>query len=529
MRKMISLGLIFAAVLLLMSCSAPTMASGGQVSGTPATPGISAAVSLAPTPVPTPVPTTEPDIVPSFEPVATPSPSTSIIPAGIVRNSGTIIGTEVALRKGPSADSDLLCRLNQGTYVQIVKTNVDAQWHQVQYNGQTGYVNRMYICLDSSLDGYAQINYVGTIANCSSDVNVRSGPSTDSEIIGVVNKGSELTILPQDTYVEGWYMVEYQGQNAYISANYLSIDAVVDDNQLSGLSVSGGELYPSFSPSEYGYVIKATSSSVTITAKANSGVSISVGSSGKSSASVEIPASGMKTVRISLDGQIRYSLYISRDILTVGTWNIKRGDGKLLMQGRLVYDQQPDIMGIQEAFQNLKADDIVDNLASLKTRNMPYNVLSPTINYSGGGEYGNGNVETFPLYSGSYEKRILQKAEVVIDGKTVSIYNTHFSYNSESIRKRQFEQVLEIMDADPNKYKILTGDFNAGFDEFSVFRNYTVVNTEDTTYYDYAKNEIDYSALDNIIVSKNIQVVNSRIIITSFSDHFPVFAYLVLN
>ena len=36
-------------------------------------------------------------------------------------------------------------------------------------------------------------------------------------------------------------------------------------------------------------------------------------------------------------------------------------------------------------------------------------------------------------------------------------------------------------------------------------------------------------ALDNIIVSKNIKVANSRIVITSFSDHYPVFAYLILN
>jgi endonuclease/exonuclease/phosphatase family metal-dependent hydrolase/uncharacterized protein YraI len=453
-----------------------------------------------------------------------------------VRNSGEIIGTDVAFRTQPSTDSEVICRLDRGTFVQILKTNIDAQWHQVSYDGKTGYVNRMYICLDASMDGY-MVDYVGTIINCNKDVNVRSGPGKGYEIIGVADKGTMLTILPQDVYTQGWYAVEFGGGIGYISADYMDIGAVVKDDQLSSLAISGGVLYPSFSPNEYGYVIKATGSSVTITAKANSGVSVNVGGSGKSTYTIEIPAAGMKTVRIALDGEIRYSLYISRNILTAGTWNIKRGDGHMLMQGRLVYDQQPDIMGIQEAFQNLKASAIIDNLASLRTRNMSYTLLSPTITYSGGGQYGNGllsryplrDVESFTLYSGGYEKRILQKAVVNIDGKAVSIYNTHFTYNSKAVRKKQFAAVLEIMDNDKNEYKILTGDFNAGYDEFSVFKNYTVVNSEDTVYYDYAKNRIDYAALDNIIVSKNIKVVNSRIIITSFSDHYAVFAYLILN
>lgn len=534
MRKAIFLAFIL--LLLLASCASETLSYSDAASGSasPALDDTSAApgASLSPTPIPT----TQPDAETEIEPTATPAPSSSTIPAGIVKNSGEIIGTDIAFRTEPNTDSEVISKLNQGTFVQILKTNVDAQWHQVSYNGETGYINRMYVRLDSSMDGY-QVDYVGTIVNCKNDVNIRSGPSTDSEIIGVANKGTTLTIVPQDQYKEGWYMVDFEGQTAYISADYVNIDAVVNDNQLSNLTITGGVLYPKFSPNEYGYVIKATGSSVTIKAKANSGVDISMNDSAGDSLTIDIPSVGMKTVRIALNSDIRYSLYISRNILTVGTWNIKRGDNKLLNQGRLIFDQQPDILGVQEAYQKLNASDIIDNLASLKTRNMSHNVLSPTIDYSDGGEYGNGlisrydltDIETFPLDSGSYEKRILQKAVVTIDDKTVSLYNTHFSYNSESIRKKQFDEVVRIMNKDKNAYKILTGDFNAKFSEFSVFDDYTVVNTDDTKYYDYSRNEIDYSALDNIIVTKNIDVVNSRIVVTSFSDHYPVFAYLVLN
>lgn len=530
--KKIALLVTLALVLPAASCAVP-------VQGPPSSNATPVLVTAPPTASPTAVPTTSPDdpsSAPSTTPTLKPDPESSTIPAGIVKNSGEIIGSDVVFREGPSTDSAILGRLDKGTFVQIVKTNVNAQWHQVKYNGKTGYVNRMYICLDSSLDGYS-LDFVGKIVNCNKDVNVRKRPSTDSEIIGIVKKGATLTVIPQESYTKDWYQVEFEGQTGYIHADYIDITAKVDNTQLADLSVTGGKLFPSFSPNEYGYVVKAAASEVTIRVKANSGVKVSINGSSGSSYKIAIPSAGMKTVRVSLDGVIRYSVYISRNVLTIGTWNIKRGDGHLLMQGRLVYDQQPDIMGIQEAFQNLKAANIIDNLASLKTKDMSYNIFSPTINYSGGGQYGIGmlshyklnNVKTYNLDSGGYEKRILLKAEVEIDGKKVSFYNTHFTYNTATVRAKQFAQVLEVMNGDKNKYKILVGDFNASISEFSVFKNYTVVNTNETKYYDYSKAPIAYSEIDNVIVTKNIKVINTRLIVNSFSDHYPVFAYLILN
>ena len=537
-KKTVMVALVIMLAFVLASCAIPVQGD------PPASPGVTPAntVTLLPeiTPSPTMVPTTPPDVTatpePSTSPTEKPTQPPSTVPAGIVKDSGQIIGADVAFRKKPNSDSEVISRLSKGSFVQILKTNVNAQWHQVKYNDKTGYVNRMYICLDSSLDGY-NLDFVGKIVNCNNDVNVRKEPSTDSKIIGVVKKGDKLTVVPQDSYIENWYKVKYNDEIAYIHANYLDITANVKDDQLADLSISGGSLFPSFSPNEYGYVVKAKTSEVTIRVKANSGVKVAINGSSGSTYKITIPSSGMKTVRIALDGTIKYSLYISRNVLTVGTWNIKRGNGHLLMQGRLVYDQQPDIMGIQEAFQNLKSDNIIDNLASIKTKDMSHNVLSPTLNYSKGGKYGNGmlsryelkNVKTYPLYSGKYEKRLLQKAEIEIDGKKVSFYNTHFTYNTAEVRKKQFEQVLDIMKKDKNKYKILTGDFNAKFSEFSVLKGYTIVNTNETKYYDYSKKPIDYSEIDNIVVTKNIKVINSRLVVNSFSDHYPVFAYVVLN
>jgi len=444
---------------------------------------------------------------------------------------GVITASNVAMRKSAAGDSALVGRLKKNATVEIIDTNVNAEWHKVKYNKKTGYVNRIYVNWDPSLKEY-KLSLIGKVVNCSEFVNVRSAAKTNAKALGKAYKGDKLEVSKKD-YAKGWHQVVFQGKTGYVSTRYLDVGAKVSDSELSGLLVKGGSLSPAFCPDEHGYTV----AKVTITAKANSGVKVDVGGTGKSSASYKMPSGSMKTVRIKLNGSVKYSVYITRGILTVGTWNIKRGYGNLLMQGRLMRDQMPDIMGIQEVYRDLSASNKADNLASLKTAKMPNTRFERTLNLSGGAQYGIGilsryklsGFETYTLDSAGYEKRILQKAVLSIGGKKVSFYNTHFSYNSANIREEQFAKVAEIMNKDKNKYKMLTGDFNAKIAEFSAFSGYRVIINENENYYDEYGEAIKHNYIDNVIVTKNIKVVNSRIIKASLSDHFPVFTYLVLR
>ena len=82
-----------------------------------------------------------------------------------------------------------------------------------------------------------------------------------------------------------------------------------------------------------------------------------------------------------------------------------------------------------------------------------------------------------------------------------------------------------------NPYKILTGDFQCKRKRVSTCfsKNYRVVNTSETKFYDYNYKLIEMSQIDNIIVSKNITVLNARAIPTEYSDHYPLFAFLALK
>lgn len=448
--------------------------------------------------------------------------------------TGVINADGVAFRKGASSDSGRIRRLQKGTVVEILATNVNAEWHKVKYKSETGYVNRMYVDLKKAED--ADASYRGTVVNCKENVNVRASANKDAELMGLADKGATFRVT-RANLAGGWHEISYNGKTGYISADYLDLSREGASGQLLSLSVSGGTMSPAFSPDVYGYVINATSGDVRISAEGAKGAKVKIGDSGKSTVTVSMPRHGSKTVRISVDGKVKYSLYIVRGAITVGTWNIKRGNGKLTEMGCLVQAQQPDLMGVQEVYR-CKSKTVVDNLLSLRTKEMQNTSFAKTVSYASGGEYGIGllsaykieSAETKTLSSDGNEQRVLQKIVVKIDGHRVSVYNTHFSYESAATRSKQFAEVKKWLDADTNKYKILFGDFNAKASEFSQLgKGYTALNAADTRFYDYGAGLMSKSEIDNIVVTDNITVLNIRMIDELLSDHRPIFAYLTLD
>lgn len=462
-----------------------------------------------------------------------------IAPASVAHaetfDKGTITGDNVAFRQGASTSAGLIRRLAIGTVVEIIETNVNAEWHRVRYNGTVGYVNRMYVSLDPSLDAY-QRSYIGTVINCNDYVNVRASASASSQLLGTAEKGSTWTVTAANC-ADGWHQITYQGQTAYVASKYLQLTAKALSTQLTSLTVTGGTMTPSFSPDEYGYVVRTDASEVKITATANSGVKVDVNGTGRSSDTISMPKSGSKTIRIAVGGKTRYTVYIVRGALVVGTWNIKRGNSKLEMQGWMIENQQLDVLALQEVYRSAGTASSADNLLSLRTKTMQNTSFAQALSYSGGGQYGVGLISRYTmsgasvtkLDSGSYEQRVLQRVEITVDGKKVSIYNTHFSFNSPTLRRKQFAQVLAALNADKNPYKILLGDFNAKASEFSQLKGYTVVNTTDAKFYNYSGAEIYKNEIDNIVVSSNITVLNARMLENSVSDHKPLIAYLLLG
>lgn len=65
----------------------------------------------------------------------------------------------------------------------------------------------------------ADINEEGYTKTAIDNVNVRTGMSTDSEIIGSLSEGDTVTVYSEQ---DGWAEIVYEGTTAYVSAQYLS-------------------------------------------------------------------------------------------------------------------------------------------------------------------------------------------------------------------------------------------------------------------------------------------------------------------
>ena len=63
-----------------------------------------------------------------------------------------------------------------------------------------------------------------TVVNCTNYVNVRSTPSTQYPAIGKALAGSRITVT-QPNAAEGWHKINFGGIEAYLSAQYVQIDA----------------------------------------------------------------------------------------------------------------------------------------------------------------------------------------------------------------------------------------------------------------------------------------------------------------
>ena len=141
------------------------------------------------------------------------------------------------------------------------------------------------------------------------------------------------------------------------------------------------------------------------------------------------------------------------------------------------------------------------------------------------------------------EGRGWQRMLVEIDGKEVAIYNAHLSYVGSSSLKALQSNVNELkalLDADTCPYIVVTGDFNASEELAPIAKDYDLVNGKDGQWYvscdSYGENgdgkagENSENAIDNIIVSRNIHIANSRLVHhDGLSDHYMLYADLELE
>lgn len=155
------------------------------------------------------------------------------------QSTGTgVTTTDVNFRQGPATTTKKLGRISSGSNVTLY--GLEGDWYRVEYNGTKGYIYWKYIkkTSESSVTiGNGTIATPsptsGSTVNTSSSVqlatgsaggkvNLRKGPSTDTDKLELLAKGTDLNILGQ---CGDWYYVLYKGQTAFASKSYIRVES----------------------------------------------------------------------------------------------------------------------------------------------------------------------------------------------------------------------------------------------------------------------------------------------------------------
>ena len=184
--------------------------------------------------------------------------SSSAVP---VSQKGTVVNVHSVLRvrSEASLNSEVVGYLTNGCSVNILGENGD--WYNINYNGKSVYVSKEYVQVSggaSSSSGSSsqetRSSKSGQVVNVHSSLNVRSGASTSSSVIGSLSNGSKVTIVEESG---SWYKINYGNTTGYVSKDY--IQASGESNNSSNSSNSGNSSSETAS-NKSGYVVNVHSS-----------------------------------------------------------------------------------------------------------------------------------------------------------------------------------------------------------------------------------------------------------------------------
>ena len=126
-------------------------------------------------------------------------------------DSALVKGGKLNLRQTPSLSAKVLGQFPTGTLVEIISRG--DEWHQVEVNGQEGFMMAKY--LNTAVSGQTAV----VRTNSGIGLNLREEPDAQSKIITSVKNGGEVVV--QQKGIE-WSRVTVDGQEGFMATKYLN-------------------------------------------------------------------------------------------------------------------------------------------------------------------------------------------------------------------------------------------------------------------------------------------------------------------
>ncbi|WP_217078057.1 SH3 domain-containing protein [Clostridium baratii] len=193
-------------------------------------------------------PETKPEVKPETKPAVKPEVKPEVKPVVIKTKVGTInVHTYLNVRSGASTRTSVIGSLGRNAKVTI--TGEQGNFFKINYNGRTGYVSKDYVKVSYDTKTIYQnvtpekpktnnktnntnkpVNNnskkIGVI-NVNTYLNVRSGASTRTSVIGSLGRNAKVTITGEQG---NFYRIDYKGRTGYVSKDYVSVKNVSNNN-----------------------------------------------------------------------------------------------------------------------------------------------------------------------------------------------------------------------------------------------------------------------------------------------------------
>lgn len=130
---------------------------------------------------------------------------------GMAAEYATVKGGGLNLRQTASLEAKVLGQYPTGTWIEIVEKG--SEWSKVKVDGKDGFMMSKFLTTATAQSTL----YVRT--NTGIGLNLRKGPSMDSEIITSYPIDTAVTVLKKGN---GWYQVKVGEQTGYMSSKYLA-------------------------------------------------------------------------------------------------------------------------------------------------------------------------------------------------------------------------------------------------------------------------------------------------------------------
>lgn len=132
-----------------------------------------------------------------------------------------VINTKILnVRSGPGQNSEKITEVHANETYPIIQQQED--WVEIQLAAQTGWVTTEYISIQGKVSNKeTEKSHQPAITKLTipyEHTHLRSGPSTEYEIVGFAKKGTTFDVLSEN---DGWYEVEQEDIKGYLNKQFV--------------------------------------------------------------------------------------------------------------------------------------------------------------------------------------------------------------------------------------------------------------------------------------------------------------------